>query len=138
MKYWICLLACIIGCSAVDEEQSVTTFPKNECVTAGAAYHDSFSEISGNCGYIPDTVIVVPENGQIVLEAACDGIPRYEGCSVFMDRTCVLEDGSELTETGKMDWAEDGSHGQGTVTIFFETVSGAYCVSTYHITSVRL
>lgn len=130
--------AFIIGCSSEKPEDDKTTFEKNECVTAGAAYQASYTEVNGNCGDLPDAVLVVDESGVLEVDAECDNIPRYDGCSVFLDMTCVTNE-FILTETGKVDWAEDGSSGNGTLSISIEdTETGASCTSTYKMSAVRL
>lgn len=131
--------ALALGCSASEEPAAgKTTFPKNDCVTAGAAYQHTYTEVSGTCGALPTRVEVVPENGTLTIEAGCDGVPRYEGCSVFLDMTCTDADGLTVHQSGKMDWASDGSMGSGTITMDAEASTGQQCSSTYEVDAVRL
>jgi hypothetical protein len=129
----------LLGCSASeDPEPKQTTFPKNDCVTAGAAYQYTYAHVSGSCGALPARVEVVPEDGILTIEAGCDGVPRYEGCSVFLDMSCTDADGLTVHQSGKVDWATDGSTGTGTITMDAEAANGQRCSSTYNVNAVRL
>lgn len=125
------LLACS---SESDPESRVTTFEKNPCVTAGASYLTHYTEQpGGTCGPLSDEVLAIPPDGMISVPD-CRGKPRYEGCSVFIDQIECESNGYTSTQTGKVDWADDGSTGHGFITF---TVAGQ-CKSTYEMNSVRL
>lgn len=137
------VVALASGCSAEADSETPTqkggsTFPKNECVTAGAAYKQHYDEQSGgSCGPVADAILNVPANGQISTPE-CIGKPRYEGCSVFIENILCNTGGSTVKQNGKMDWAADGSSGHGFITLVITAPGYDPCTSTYEVTAVRL
>lgn len=133
----------LAGCgSESKEEDHPQTFEKNQCVTAGASYLETFTETNGDCGPMADEVINVPADGMLTFPKGCSGLPTYQGCSVFVDSTCNRYDPNignyTMSQTGKMEWAVDGSSGQGMFTVHI-TAAGYYpCTSTYAVNATRL
>lgn len=140
------LVVSVLGCAAESEENDNGTFSfeKNPCVSANASYLVSFTEISGDCGPIPDQVLVVPADGVITIEASCNKGPRYSGCSVFLENMVCTYYNSEYdvnvteTQSGQVTWAEDGSSGKGMVTWRISAEGYYPCTSTYEYNAVRL
>lgn len=141
-KLYCIALLFAIGCVSESDPEN-TSFEKNPCVTAGAAYGISYVEVSGTCGPIPAEVIVVPEDGVIQAEASCNKGPRYDGCTVYMENIVCKKDTVDYGEvtvkqSGQMNWAADGSSGGGFSTYTISVPGYESCVSTYEVAAVRL
>lgn len=142
----VLLSAIMAACSSTDEEgeMRVRTFPANECVTRGASYLGTYTEVSGNCGPIPDELFNVPPDGTLSTAPwRCNKVPRYEGCSVFLDlQTCTnYEPSYEAVVTREMTtkviWQPDGSEGHGTMTVRLSAPGWEPCKSTYQVQILR-
>lgn len=142
-KIFTVLVVGLIGCtSSVDEPTPTQTFQKNDCVTAGAQYEFDYYQTSGDCGPIDNQVVAIPEDGVLTTKGCTSGPnSKYEGCSVYLDQTCSGDvNGVSFTikELGKVDWAEDGSSGSGTMQLDGSASDGSSCHSTYRVTAKRL
>lgn len=124
----------LLGCSYHPGSDMIK---KNACVSAGASYLEHYTQLSGGtCGEVSDVVINVPENGEIEL-VGCAGVPRYVGCDVYLDNIKCKSNGFDVIQNGKMSWAQDGSSGEGTITITISN-NNSSCVSSYDIKAKRL
>lgn len=104
----------------------------NTCATPGASYLEQCAQESGTCGPVPDQVINISPDGQVM------GAAGVASCTSESDVGCVSHksgcadtvDGTTATSTSETTFAADGSSAKGIITLAIDTGS-ASCVSTY-------
>ncbi len=137
---WFGLIACVItsACSSEDESAS------EPCAQRSGTYRMTFVEQSGNCGTMPEQIVVAtgqPETPQEV-DPACTGTIGYsaDNCVVTNDVTCPGATGYLVTQTGSFNWSQDGSSGSGTLQVRITRESDGIleCSSVYAASYVRI
>jgi hypothetical protein len=95
----------------------------------------TFSRRDGNCGDIPEQVIVI--SGPSAVPQGCTGSVRTsaDGCDVTYDVTCPVKGGT-LTERGSGSWSNDGSSGHATEQVILN--ASVSCSGTYDVTYRKL
>lgn len=125
-------------------------FENNRCVIANTSYQFNYLEVSGNCGYIPSTVVIVPQSGIVFVNNSCnnDFSSYTEGCSSHIDTSCYVNDGvigtlggvnyTHLLEQGSINYSGNGSYAYGKVSITLSSYGRGVCHSVYNVMANRL
>lgn len=105
------------------------------CTNHTGTYSVTFSRRDGNCGDIPEQVIVI--SGPSAVPQGCTGSVRTsaDGCDVTYDVTCPVKGGT-LTERGSGSWSNDGSSGHATEQVILN--ASVSCSGTYDVTYRKL
>jgi hypothetical protein len=127
-------LVAAVGCGGADDE------PSGPCAAGSGSYRVNYTERSGNCGPLPEQIVVVPTLA--LSEIVCTGGPMSSAdlCTVTMDQTCTdtVNDVSTRQE-GTVHWNKSASSGSGTTQITLRRINGAFvCSGTYDVSYTRL
>lgn len=127
----------LISCSSAKTNGSVSQELANPCATRGATYLEIVSELSGNCGPIPETILNINQDGTITSPTpiVCASVSQ-NGCTA-RDTDCVFSSqGYIFSMTFETTFSEDGSYASSIVTLS-GTGNGQSCTETYSSTMTR-
>ena len=128
------MLGLAMGCSSSDDP--AVGSGNGACAQRSGTYLSSFVTRSGNCGDIPELVVVVPKQPTDP-GPGCTGAITYSGdnCQVTIDTRCPgtgTNSKGHAAVAGLAKWSTDGSLGTGTETLTLTTEDGTMvCVGTY-------
>jgi hypothetical protein len=131
--------ALLAGCSGGSGTNSETV---NPCVSKGATYLGSFTEVSGTCAPIDTTIVSVSPNGTITTgpTITCASQKNSEmpntGCTVQSNDCTWTAAGVNYTGSSSLTWAPDGSWAMGQWSVMTTEVHDP-CSGTYEITITR-
>ena len=136
MRRLLAVLALLVVSGCGDEEESgIVVSGLNPCATRGATYLVHYSEVSGNCGYLPDEILNTSPDGSTV-SITCDEVTQT-GCTA-RDTNCRMSSGGcNQTFTFETTFTKDGSSASGIMTISLDCSDGSGCKSTYTYTYDR-
>ena len=107
----------------------------NPCVTRGASYLVTFTQVSGNCPAIPSTLVTVNQDGSIPTAASASCTVNMNGCT--SDNNCTWSaNGFNYTSSSHLTFTADGASASGTATLNVSG-NGTSCVGTYSLTYTR-
>jgi hypothetical protein len=124
-----CLLVSVLtlfACGGSSNDQA------NPCATKGATYLVSYTELSGNCGPIPSSVVNVNPDGTITdpnhITCASSSV---QGCTTQNNSCTWSSQGFNFMATTSVTFSADGASASGIATI---SASGAgSCTETYNL-----
>lgn len=127
------------GSGGSDEKPTV-------CTERSGSYVERFAERSGNCGAIPEQVMMVNSEANARLQdelAKCEysTLPLdAKSCRVELDLKCPGADGYAVVTRGVVDWSADASHASGIISMSLIRTSDQWteCMGTYAVTINRL
>src|SRR5450432_904906 len=130
------LVVSVVGCDSGGSGGGVTPPANGVCATRSGLYRESFTQESGNCGPVPDSVFNAddPNLGAGVMGMA----PTGNACMGTVDITLTTM-GDTLHEVGTVMWNADSSRGSAHVgdTITDATTGVQLCSGIYTITFTR-
>ena len=102
------------------------------CANRQGSYIVDFSERSGNCGPINESIVNIQPGGS---QSSCTGPVNVstDNCTVDLDIRCPLANGETLAETGQVAWNADGSSGSGVISASLLSGGATVCQSTYDV-----
>jgi len=109
----------------------------NPCATPGATYYQHSTELSGNCGSMPDVIVNINQDGTITFPSniSC-ATQEQNGCTAH-DTDCSFGNGDvSCQESFDTTFADDGSSANGLLTLSCDNGSQS-CISTYSISMTR-
>jgi hypothetical protein len=135
MRYLVLALLIAAGCGSDKNDE-----PAGPCAPGSGSYRVTYVERSGNCGPIPEQVVVTPTLQ--LADVECVGGPKSSAdlCTVTMDQTCTDAVNNVSTrQEGTVHWNKAASSGSGVTQITIRHVDGTFvCSSTYDVTYTRL
>lgn len=128
----------MMACGSDDPPKGPVNFPANPCATRGSTYLQSSTEISGDCGPIPDQIVNINPDGTITQDTplTCDSVTQ-EGCTA-RDTGCkwTTSEGVSWAMTFETAFKADGSSATG-IEMIRGSGNGQTCTSTYNVSMTR-
>lgn len=132
------IVIALAACSS-STAPSPNAIQANPCAIPGATYRVSAVAQSGNCGYIPDSIVNIGNNGTVVSNSPiqCQRIEQ-DGCRA-RDTNCVqiLDNGCKLTATTDMTFSDDGVSASGLESLLLTCPDNSGCYGMYKVYLVQ-
>lgn len=109
------------------------------CAQRNGAYRVTWSLRDGNCGPVPEGIVVIDKQ-PTAASLGCGGSISYsaDNCKVTVNTTaCPGTNGSTFDQRGTATWSSDGSSGNATIQLVIHQNGAVTCSGTYDLNYQR-
>ena len=140
----LCAIALVIvACSGNNSTPNQPeTIQANTCATSGASYVGVWTDTSGNCGQVPNSVVNISPSGAISLPdtVTCQSV-NTEGCTTQENNcsyTASVTGGTcTINYTSTSTFSADGSSASAMASLTMECSDGSSCEGSYSLAYTR-
>jgi len=125
-----------VDASVTDASNEPDVLKANFCAIPGASYLVHFTQMSGNCGYIPDVLVNINPDGSLPYTGLVCQSLTTNGCTSQGTNCQFSFNGINCTETFTTTFNQDGSGGQSTIQVACQG-NGVSCSSIYDATYTK-